>query len=240
MNSFRSSRNLRSTVPDRGLEVVAAAPAPVSQKLIVPEGVRALLGPSWTIEGEDPERYEELLAQVAAAVQPKDIIDWLLLSDVVALTWQIHRSRKLSENFVRIGRRAGMQKILELSLSFEYAIIDTVKESKCSILARAWFNGDKEAEKTVNSILSKAGLTMDDVTAQSIRSMAVDLNRLDQQNERHEARRDAILQQLERRRAGWAERVQRASEEAVDAEFREIAPVGSGGLTNADGPQGAG
>ena len=58
---------------------------------MVPESVRALLGPSWMIEGEDPERYEELLAQVGAAMQPKDIIDWLLVKDVVELTWQIHR-----------------------------------------------------------------------------------------------------------------------------------------------------
>ena len=60
-----------------------------TQKPIVPEEVRALLGPSWIIEGEDPELYEELLAGVGAAVQPKDFIDWLLLKDIVALTWEI-------------------------------------------------------------------------------------------------------------------------------------------------------
>ncbi len=51
--------------------------------------MRALLGPSWLIEGEDPKLYEELLGRVGAAVQPTDIIDWLLLKDVVALTWEI-------------------------------------------------------------------------------------------------------------------------------------------------------
>ena len=59
------------------------------QKPVVPEEVRALLGPSWIIEGEDPERYEELLARVGAAVQPMDLIDWLLVKDIVALTWEI-------------------------------------------------------------------------------------------------------------------------------------------------------
>ena len=29
--------------------------------------VRPLLGPSWIIEGEDPERYEKVLAEVGAA-----------------------------------------------------------------------------------------------------------------------------------------------------------------------------
>ena len=52
--------------------------------------MRALLGPSWIIKGEDPERYEELLAAVGAAVQPKDLIDWLLVKDIVALTWEFN------------------------------------------------------------------------------------------------------------------------------------------------------
>ena len=51
----------------------------------VPERVRALLGPSWLIEGEDRRIYDELLGRVGAAVQPTDIIDWLLLKDVVAI-----------------------------------------------------------------------------------------------------------------------------------------------------------
>jgi hypothetical protein len=44
------------------------------------------------IEGEDPKLYEDLLGRVGAAIQPADIIDWLLLKDVVALTWEIQRS----------------------------------------------------------------------------------------------------------------------------------------------------
>ena len=40
--------------------------------------------------------------------------------------------------------------------------------------------------------------------------------------ERHEARRDNLLQQIERRRAGWSARVQRASEDIIDAEFKEV------------------
>jgi len=35
--------------------------------------VRPLLGTSWIIGGEDPERYEKVLAEVGAAVQPIDL-----------------------------------------------------------------------------------------------------------------------------------------------------------------------
>ena len=79
----------------------------------VPEYVRALLGPSWLIEGENPKLYEELLGRVGAAVQPTDIIDWLLLKGVVALTWEIQRSRRQRETVVRMGRLKAMEQILE-------------------------------------------------------------------------------------------------------------------------------
>ena len=52
-------------------------------------------------------------------MEPKDIIVWILLKDVVALTWLIQRNRRLSESFVRTGRRKGMEHLLQLSLPVE-------------------------------------------------------------------------------------------------------------------------
>jgi hypothetical protein len=66
--------------------------------------VRQLLGPSWIIEGEDPERYEKVLAEVGAAVRPIDFIDWLLVKDVVDLTWEIQRTQLRREKLMRIER----------------------------------------------------------------------------------------------------------------------------------------
>ena len=62
----------QSSLPDNSAEPARGTLAPVSPKPVVPEHVRALLGPSWLIEGEQPELYEKLLAEVGAAVQPTD------------------------------------------------------------------------------------------------------------------------------------------------------------------------
>jgi hypothetical protein len=62
---------------------------------------------------------------------------------------------------------------------------------------------------------------LNDVAAQALTVQANKLDRIDQQVQRHESRRDAILQQIERRHEGLAQRVRRASEEAIDAEFVE-------------------
>jgi hypothetical protein len=45
-------------------------------------------------------------------VEPADIIDWLLLKDVVALTWEIHRSRRHRDFLMRIARRKAMERFL--------------------------------------------------------------------------------------------------------------------------------
>jgi len=49
---------------------VTAPQAAASPAYAVPEHVRALLGPSWLIEGEDPKLYEELLGRVGARSNP--------------------------------------------------------------------------------------------------------------------------------------------------------------------------
>jgi hypothetical protein len=61
--------------------------------------VRPLLGPSWIIKGEDPERYEKVLAEVGAAAQPIDFIDWLLVKDIVDLTWEIQRTHPARKSY---------------------------------------------------------------------------------------------------------------------------------------------
>jgi hypothetical protein len=207
------------SLPRRRLSALAP-PKPV-----VPPEVRPLLGPSWIIEGEDPELYEELLAQVGAAVQPRDLIDWLLLKDVVALTWEIQRTRRHRESLMRTARYEAMKSVLSLLLPRQNIVFpEDEEEWEVAPLARLWFSGDAAATEVVDHHLAGAGLSEQDVIAQSLSENAREFDRLDQQNERHEYRRDALLQQIERRRAGWAREVKRASEDIVDAEFKESTP----------------
>ncbi len=197
-DSAVSSMNSRTSSPTKAATRVRLV-AP-SQKPVVPEEVRALLGPSWIIEGEDPERYEELLAAVGAAVQPKDLIDWLLVKDIVALTWEIQRTRWQRDSLMRMARKDAMETILSSVLPE----VETDDEDDASQLALDWLNGDTKATKRVDELLAMAGLSAADVAAQSLSTNAREFDRLDAQNQRHEDRRDALLQQIERRRSGWA------------------------------------
>jgi hypothetical protein len=175
--------------------------------------VRALLGPAWIVEGEDSDRYEELLAQVGAAVQARDIIDWLLVKDIVALSWEIQRTQRIRDTLLRTMRLQAMESLLASLLPDEE--VPLFRNLKASDLARLSLNGDEKAEKEVKDLLGQAGLTFEDVSMRAIATNAQEFDRLDEQTERHEYRRDALLRQIERR-AGLAKRV---SEDIVDVEF---------------------
>src|SRR5271156_3651303 len=82
--------------------------------------VRELLGPSWIFEGEEPERYEKVLAEVGAAAQPIDFIDWLLVKDIVDLTWEIQRSHLQRERLMRTERLSSLQTVIFSILNSEY------------------------------------------------------------------------------------------------------------------------
>lgn len=203
-------------------EPTAASPAAANPTYAVPDSVRPLLGPSWLIEGEDPKLYEELLGRVGAAVQPADIIDWLLLKDIVALTWEIQRSHRHRATVVRMGRLKAMRQVLDRAMPREEGVLGAMgREGDVGGLLTKWLTGDAAATKRALAMLAKAGFTLNDVAAQTLTVKADELDRIDQQVQRYEVRRDAILRQIERRREGFAQRVRRASEEAVDAEFVE-------------------
>jgi hypothetical protein len=159
----------------------------------VPAEVRALLGPSWLIVGEDPNLYERLLAQVGAAVRPIDIVDWLLLKDVVALTSEIQRSRRHRDSVIRMGRGKAMAAILEAAMPSLGTLGDFERDEEHRRLVAQWLNGDTIATKRIEAALAATGFSFDDIAAQPLTVQAAQLSRIDQ-NERHEARRDGLLQ----------------------------------------------
>jgi hypothetical protein len=98
---------------------------------------------------------------------------------------------------------------------------DVGRDDEIGGLASEWQSGDAKATKRALALLAKAGFSPNDVAAQALTVQSNELDRIDQQVQRHESRRDAILLQIERRRDGFAQRARRASEEAVYAEFVE-------------------
>jgi phage terminase Nu1 subunit (DNA packaging protein) len=54
----------------------------------------SILGPAPLFEGEDRKAYEQLLKSVRAAITPPNILVDMLITDIVAHTWEIARLRR--------------------------------------------------------------------------------------------------------------------------------------------------
>jgi hypothetical protein len=161
--------------------------------------------------------------RVAEAAGPTDFIDWLLIKDIVALTWEIQRSRRHRETVIRIGRLEALQQILEQVMpSAKEAYQEHNRVRDIRQLAAKWLNGEAQAVKRVADMLHKSGFSIEDVAAHSMTVKARQLERIDLQVDRNESRRDSLLRVIERRRDGWVKRIQRATQEVVEAEFRDL------------------
>jgi len=183
--------------------------------------VRPLLGSSWIIEGEDPQTYERLLAQVGTNIGPRDVIDWLLVFEIVVLTWEIRRARQLSGSVLRLRRCHALGNILrQISPQPDFLPLG---DPSTDLVAR-WREGQKGAVAEVKSLLSKAGFSLADVDAQTLSENAEEFDRIDARSERCETRRHKLLQEIERRRFGAAKPVIDASNEAIEAEFETLPP----------------
>jgi hypothetical protein len=213
-----SSQNSSVSEPARTDVPLAKA----QKKPTVPEEIRVLLGPSWIVEGEDVQLYEDLLASVGAAVKPMDLIDWMLLKDFVDLAWEIQRNRRNRESLMRLGRVAAMKSILASIMLWRPPSYGDRDEP--TVLAVNWFNGEEKAVKRVEDLLAQTGLSESDVTAQTLAANAAEFARLDARDELYQSRRNSLLKQIERRRAGWAKQIRRASETIIDADFEQSPP----------------
>jgi hypothetical protein len=123
---------------------------------------------------------------------------------------------------MRTERLSSLQTVIFSILNSEYDPYAAQKDATAARIVEKWDRGGVNGIKRVDELLAQAGLSMADVDLQSLSETSVELDRLDERDERLVRRRDEILRQIERRRSGWAKLLQRASEEIIEGEFHEL------------------
>jgi hypothetical protein len=66
----------------------------------IPDYIRSLFGYAPVLKTEDEKIYWNCMQQFINCVEPQDVIEWLWVKDVVDLSWEILRLRRL-----KIGSR---------------------------------------------------------------------------------------------------------------------------------------
>jgi hypothetical protein len=172
-----------------------------------------IVGPAPILPGEDPAAYNELRVRVWRYLQPKDIIEEIFTDDVIDLTWQIIRMRRTKEGLIGSELADRVERGLR-------SVAD-VDDDEINALMKNWRAG-KPSMKRIEEILSMADKTFDAILAHAFTHTLDQIERLDRLMTIAEARRNAVLRELERHRASFTERLRENIHQLEGGEFAEI------------------
>ena len=131
------------------------------------------IAPAPLLPGEQETEYANLIARIIAVAQPRDAIEDLLTRDVIDLSWEILRLRRIKAGILKASMSDGVREVLD-GLGCGRTLGDYTKR-----LGQSWAAGDKESRKEVMAALRAAGLTIDEVTAKTFESKLDSFERLD-------------------------------------------------------------
>ena len=173
----------------------------------------AAIAPAPLLPGEQEADYAEFALAIVKDARPKDAIEDLLTRDVIDLSWEVLRLRRLKAGLLRGATSSRIYQVMcRLGYEDEYA----------GELAANWAAGKKAAQKTVAAALQKAQVTMEDVMAETLEGKIDSFERFDRLLASSEARRNNARQEIERHRAALGAAMRQAMDEIPDAEFRDI------------------
>jgi hypothetical protein len=194
MNTTDANRTAQSTsLPNRGEEI-------------------PLFGPPPLFEGEDAKAYDELLMRISSAVKPVDILEDIWVRDLVDLTWDAFRLRRLKASVMTTNAHKGLSETLA----------PLVGGSDAQTLAEAWAARQSDVVEQVDKALGTAGLNMDAVMAQTLCLKLDEIERIDRMIAISEARRNTTLREIDRHRETLGQKLRRAMEQLEDRQLRMI------------------
>lgn len=172
---------------------------------------QTLFGPPPLHDGEDSAAYDELLACVSSKVKPVDIIEKLLVRDVVDLSWDVLRLRRLRAHFNNASFRQGLEETLEQIVSSKFA----------RRLLRGWTAQEPDTIDKIKAILAYDNRSLEGVAAQTLVLDIDDIEKIDRLIMVAETRRNSVLREIDRHRRALGDQLRHATQ-SVDAEFSVV------------------
>ena len=164
------------------------------------------------LPGEDATGYDRLHAELSAALQPVGAIEAIWVHDLVYLTWNIFRLRRLHDGLIKATCHEGLERLLTTLTGYD----------KAHELATRWAIGVPDAIKSVDQLLASANLTVEAIVANTLSLKIDEIERIDRMIMTAEARRNDIYREIDRHRTALASAAQRAVQDIEDAEFKVV------------------
>jgi len=143
--------------------------------------------PAPLLPGEAEADYADVAARIVAVAQPRDAIEELLTRDVIELTWDISRLRRMKAGLLRATVGDGVRRILSRIEDVDH---DYDERRNADRYAQDWARGIVSVRRGFAGMLKKAGLTMDDVLAEAFAKEIDSFERFDRMLASAEARRN--------------------------------------------------
>jgi hypothetical protein len=148
-------------------------------------------------------------------------VEEFLTRDVIDLTWEILRLRRMKAGLLRADAGRGVRRIL--------STIGYSNFSGKERFAEEWASGKEKTRLEFGEMLKKAGLTIDDVMADAFAQLIDSFERFDRMLASAEARRNNALREIDRHRAALGAAVRQVIDDVEDAEFRDVETGEMGG-----------
>jgi hypothetical protein len=192
----------------------------------IPEDILRIFGDPPLLSTEDPELYSSLLCRVAQEVRPQNIIEWLWAKDIVDLSWEIRRLRRVKPILIERERQSRLappppptppRPPTEAELAFASLLgqpppppppseADIRRETRRRARHRA---------------RSRAYLSSEIGSATILSDVMGDYERIDRLLVSAELRRNALLRDIKFYREGLAHLLHDSSAKIIDGEYTE-------------------
>ena len=160
---------------------------------LIPAEIAEIFGNPPVLSFEDREAYDQLLAQLVLEWRPRNITEWMFVRDIADISWEILRHRRAIASVHAISFHEALRNVIEEALPGLVSL--DIKP-----MVYGWFDKPKIQTK-IKSELAKYGIGLDAIVAKSYSMNRDTLDRLHRLLALAEARRTAIIRNLNEYRA---------------------------------------
>ena len=207
------------TVPQNTVRLDTVPPAAPPSELAV------LFDPP-LVGNEKREDFDRFFSAITAAVKPADAIAWLYTWDVVYLSWEIRRERTVKADIIKSAQMDFVSELLgsnNLVQSTRTGLSKKLPRLQPKGEARQWFKNPKSQPEAAK-ILADNGYECSDILAEAYILGADNIDAIDRRIASYEIRRMAVMRAVEDYNEKFAQKLDAASEDMIEAEFKDLPP----------------
>lgn len=173
------------------LKHTAGKPASIKNEFMI--RLQAICGEPTLLQIEDRDAYCALRDTIAAGVCPRDGVEAMWVQELTDITWEGWRRKKLKPALLRAA--------IPYALAALYR--SAGKHNDANRLAAEYVNGAPQDKRRVEAQMAAMGFEADEINAKAYEITMNELYQLERLDAATDARRIAILREIDRHRA-WA------------------------------------